>query len=486
MTANQIDNSMLNVNQRQKAMMRFEILKPHLENNVTLTQIAHESCTSLRTLKRWLSKYRENGLSGLIRVTRSDSGNHKLPSELIKLIEGMALHKPKLSVATIYRRLKTISKDSGYPSPSYASIYDIIHSLNPAMVTLAQDGNVAFRNQFELIYRHRAEKPNAIWQADHTELDILILDSNGTTVRPWLTVIIDDYSRVIAGYMVFVGAPSALQTSLALRQAIWRKQNPDWIVCGIPEKLYVDHGSDFTSLHLEQVAADLRFQLIHSTVARPQGRGKIERFFGTLNTELLPELAGHLKNGKLLNDPKLSLHELDLKIESYIVSNYNQRLHSEINAIPLKLWLGNGWLPNMPTNLEELDMLLIMVAKNRIIRRDGIHFQGLRYMNTTLAAYVGESVTIRYDPRDLAEIRVFYQDRFLCRAIDPKHSGVEITLKDIQTARAQHRKNLTRQINERIARVTEFENLSDKTTYKKPQENHKSSNSKLLIYSVDH
>lgn len=314
----------------------------------------------------------------------------------------------------------------------------------------------------------------------------MILDSNGSTIRPWLTVIIDDYSRVIAGYMVFIGSPSSLHTSLALRQAIWRKQNSDWIVCGIPEKLYVDHGSDFTSVHLEQVAADLRFQLIHSTVARPQGRGKIERFFGTLNTELLPELAGHLKNGKLLTEPKLSLHELDLKIESYIVNTYNQRLHCEINAIPLKLWLGNGWLPNMPTSLEELDVLLIMVAKNRVVRRDGIRFQGLRYMNTTLAAYVGESVTIRYDPRDLAEIRVFYQDRFLCRAIDPKHSGVEITLKDIQTARAQHRKNLTMQINERIARVVELStnHSLEKTASNKSKENHKSSASKLRIYAA--
>jgi transposase InsO family protein len=53
--------------------------------------------------------------------------------------------------------------------------------------------------------------------------------------RPWLTVILDDYSRAVAGYMVFLGAPSSLHTSLALRQAIWRKQNPSWPVHGIPD-----------------------------------------------------------------------------------------------------------------------------------------------------------------------------------------------------------------------------------------------------------
>ena len=137
-------------------------------------------------------------------------------------------------------------------------------------------------------------------------LDLLILDSTGKPVRPWLTTVMDDYSRAVAGIMVFFGAPSILNTSLALRQAIWRKGDPSWPVCGIPDVLYVDHGSDFTSNHLDQVAASLQFRIIYSTVARPQGRGKIERLFGTLNSELLPELPGHLVNGKPTSAPKLS------------------------------------------------------------------------------------------------------------------------------------------------------------------------------------
>src|SRR5262249_60639603 len=108
--------------------------------------------------------------------------------------------------------------------------------------------------------------------------------------RPWLTTGVDDYSRAVAGTMVFLGAPSTLQTSLALRQAIWRKADPSWPVCGIPDVLYVGHGSDFTSSHLDQVAARLRFRLAYSTVARPQGRGKVERLFGTLNAALLRQL----------------------------------------------------------------------------------------------------------------------------------------------------------------------------------------------------
>ena len=156
-----------------------------------------------------------------------------------------------------------------------STVYAILASLDPAMVTVAHDGASAFRNRYELIHRHRAETANAIWQADHTMLDLLVLDQAGKPIRPWLIIVTDDYSRAVAGIMVFVGAPSILNTSLALRQAIWRKGDPAWPVCGIPDVLYVDHGSDFTSNRLDQVAVGLKFRIVYSAVARPQGRARL-------------------------------------------------------------------------------------------------------------------------------------------------------------------------------------------------------------------
>jgi len=50
----------------------------------------------------------------------------------------------------------------------------------------------------------------------------------------------DDYSRAIMGYELSLMAPSALKTALALRQAIWRKKEPYWPMCGIPATLYTD------------------------------------------------------------------------------------------------------------------------------------------------------------------------------------------------------------------------------------------------------
>jgi len=227
-------------------------------------------------------------------------------------------------------------------------------------------------------------------------------------------------------------------------------------VHGLPDVLYADHGSDFTSDHLSQVATDLHLELVHSAAARPQGRGKHERFFGTLTTELLPDLPGQLVHGQPVRPPRLTLPQLDTAIRQWIIGTYHQREHSETGQRPQQAWIADGWLPRTPDSLEQLDLLLVQVAKPRVVHRDGIRFQGLRYLDPTLAAYVGEPVTIRYDPRDLGEIRVLHRNRFLCRAISREHAGQALTLKDIQAARTAHRRALRGQLDERRAAVSEY------------------------------
>lgn len=473
--------------ERHEAMKRFAVLRPHLYDGVPLPEAARDAGVPLRSVQRWLVRYRATGVAGLVRVPRSDTGHRKLPAELVEAIEGLALRKPRPSVAAMHRRMSELARQRQWPAPSYSSVYGIVRDVPPAMVTLAQDGPAAFRDRYELLYRHRAEGPNAIWQADHTLLDILVLDANGAAVRPWLTLILDDYSRAVAGYTLFLGAPTALQTALALRQAMWSKPHAAWPVCGIPDVLHVDHGSDFTSTHLEQVAADLHVQLVYSTVGRPQGRGKVERLFGTLHTECLAALPGYLSHGKPAIPPRLSLPELDVTIGDYFLGIYNNRPHRETGMAPLKAWRGQGWLPRMPDSLEALDLLLVMVAQSRMVRRDGVHFQGLRYMDPTLAAYVGEPVTMRYDPRDIAEIRVFHRNRFLCRAVNQEHAGRTVTLKDIQTARARHRRSLRTAINVRLAKVAAF--LPDQAHSNSPPKHAAATPqrtaSKLYIYLED-
>lgn len=446
----------LDEQRRKQAMVRFAALQPYLEEGVPFPRAAGEAGVPVRTAERWLARYRQGGLAGLVRSSRCDTGTHRSPAALVALVEGMALKRPRSSAAAIHRRIGAAAKAQGWRVPSYGTVHAIVAALDPGTVTLAQNGPAAFRDRFELVHRHRAEAPNALWQADHTLLDLLVLDEGGKPARPWLTTVVDDHSRAIAGYTVFLGAPCVLNTCLALRHAIWRKADPAWPVCGIPDVLYVDHGSDFTSQHLDQVAASLRFRIVYSAIGRPQGRGKIERLFGTFNTELLPELPGHLAGSSPATAPRLSLAELDRAIGAFIADTYHARPHSETGERPFDAWRGRGFLPRSPESLQDLDLLLVMLAKPRCVRRDGIHFQGLRYIDPVLAAYVGETVTIRYDPRDLSEVRVFHGHQFLCRAVSKEHAGEAFTLKDIEAARRAHRRALRATINERVARVADF------------------------------
>ena len=87
------------------------------------------------------------------------------------------------------------------------------------------------------------------------------------------------------------------------------------------------------------------------------------------------------------------------------------------------------------------------------MQRDGFHCHGLRPFSITLAAYVGEPVTVRYDPRDLAEIRVYHHDEFLCRAVSPEIATVTVSMQDLQAARNQRRRELRQKLTARRSLV---------------------------------
>lgn len=240
-----------------------------------------------------------------------------------------------------------------------------------------------------------------------------------------------------------------------LRCAIWRKEDPRWHICGIPEQFYTDHGSDFTSVHLEQVAADLKIVLQFSWPAVPRGRGKIERFFSTVNQLFLADLPGYAAPDQPKPAAVLDLPTFEGRFRAWLLSEYHVRIHEGTGQAPQERWEAGGFLPHMPPSLEHLDLLLLTVRKPRRVHQDGIYFQGRRYFDMTLAAYVGEDVLIRYDSSDMAEIRVYYRDAFLCRAICAELAGETVSLKEIIQARTRQRKHLRTVLRDRTSAVKE-------------------------------
>jgi putative transposase len=457
---NHCELSALTEPQRTQALEHFHLLRPFLEDGVPLPQVATEHQLSVRTLRRWVQQYRAHGLGGLMRAARKDQGHRRsITPQLQHVIEGLALQKPRRTVAHIHRETARISRERHWTPPSYSTVHRIVRQIDPALTTLAHEGAKAYQEAFDLIYRHQASAPNAVWQADHSLLPILVLNEHGKLAKPWLTIMLDDYSRGVPGYHLGFESPTALHTALTLHQAIWRKADPRWHLCGIPAHFYTDHGSDFTSQHLDQVAADLKMELVFSWPGQPRGRGKIERFFRTVEQMLLPRLPGFVgENGKS-GGTCLSLSALDGCFRTWLLEDYHQRVHEEIKEAPQARWEASGFLPRMPESLEQLDLLLCHVAKQRRVQQDGIHFHGQRYFDLTLAAYVGEDVIIRYDPRDLAVIRVFYQERFLCRAVCHELAGTQVSLKEVIQVRREQRKRVRQGIRERLSALEQLQEV---------------------------
>ncbi len=441
----------LEFEERNSAFEKYKIIEPYINKIANLKSIAKTKGIPLRTLTLWCKKYNQLGIIGLARKTRDDKGQIKsCDVELQKSIEGLYLSNPDLSYATLYRLLINYCHTTNSKIPSYRTVCRIIENIPDSLVTLSTKGSKAYQQKYDLLYIRSAENPNDIWQADHALLDVETLNDKLKLQKPWLTIIMDDCSRAICGYELSFLSPSASKTALCLRHAIWRKPDPKWIIFGVPHTLYTDHGSDFTSEHIGQVCADLKVRLIHSTIGQPRGRGKIERFFRTLDQKLLSVLRQKIPQN-------ISPENLDLKILNQLVYEfiieYNHGLHSEIKMSPTHRWQMNGFIPQILESLEELDLLLITVPKSRKILRDGIHFQGLRYMDPILAEYVGEYVLLRYHPSDITSVRVFYKNNFLCQALCLELSQKKIGIKEIQRIRTNRRKQLRKQFLERKSLV---------------------------------
>ena len=433
---------------RDQALARFRLIQPYLEERRSLQLVASDAHLSFRTAQRWVSQYRKLGLAAFVRKAREDRGARKIVSPKIKaVIEGLALERPPLPISSICRQVRELAEATGEPKPRYGTVYSLVREVPTGLLTLAHRGAKAYSEGFDLIHRREAARSNAIWQVDHAQLSILLIREDGLTARPWLTIVLDDYSRAIAGYYLGFDPPSSKRTALALRQAIWRKGHPHWHICGIPEVLYTDNGSDFTSKHIEQVAVDLKTRLVFSTPGKPQGRGRIERFFRTVNQMFLCELDGYIKRKR--HEPSLTLERFEELFRTFLLETYHRRTSIEGRPAPSERWEGAGFLPRMPDSLDQLDLLLMQEVRARKVRRDGIHFQGLRYLSLTLAAYVGEEVTLRFDPRDMGEIRVFYKDGFLCPAVSAELAGETIPLRDIIRVRNQRRRELSSALQDR-------------------------------------
>jgi putative transposase len=91
--------------ERKLALERYRLLEPHLQGGRQLRSVSKGSNVSFRTLQRWVAAYKCEGLAGLVRKGRTDSGGRRIVSpRLREAIEGLALEKPPLPLSSVHRQ----------------------------------------------------------------------------------------------------------------------------------------------------------------------------------------------------------------------------------------------------------------------------------------------------------------------------------------------------------------------------------------------
>jgi putative transposase len=424
-------------------------------------QAAQKLGMSVRSLQRMMKRWREQGLSGISKQYRVDHGAVRISSEwrefIVKTYREGNRGSRRMTAAQVAVRVKVRAQEIGVADyPSRTTVYRVLQGQSEK-----QQGkrSLGWRGERLLITSREGIKlaiewSNQVWQCDHTKIDVLVVDQSGEVLgRPWLMLVVDTYSRCIMGVHLGFDAPSAQVVGLALRHAILPKQYPAvyelqqvWDTYGIPQYLYTDGGKDFRSQHLEQVATELGIVLCLRR--KPSDGGIVERPFGSFNREFFSMLPGYVSSNVIERSPHaeseacLTLLQLERLLVRYVVDNYNQRIDARMgDQSRIGRWEA-GRLAQLPLLGErELDMCLLRRDQRTVYRNGYIQFANLSYQGEHLAAYAGETVIVRYDPRDITTVWIYQlqdsKEVFLTRA---HAQGLETEILAYAEAKAMSRR----------------------------------------------
>jgi putative transposase len=346
---------------RQKCARKWEI--PHSDK----TRIGRS------TILRWVRLYRQsNGkIESLHPDDRSDRGeNRALDGEtalaLIRLRQEMPAVKATLLIKTMAER-RLVAPGTEL---NLSTVYRFLHRHNLMKVKKHQPED---RRKFE------AELPNDMWQSDvmHGPL----VESGGKMKKSYLIALLDDHSRLVAQGEFYLSEGISSYVD-ALEKALLKR--------GLPRKLYVDNGPAFRSLHLEHIAASLGIALIHSRPYKPEGRGKIERFFRTVREEFLTGFRGG------------ALPDLNQAFDAWLTDVYHARKHSSTGQTPFGRFTANtACLRAAPKDLRDHFRKVARrnVAKDRTLTLDGKLYEAP-------VALIGKRVEVLYHESDPERIEI--------------------------------------------------------------------------------
>lgn len=331
-------------------------------------------------------------------------------------------------MAALHREIARRCRAADLVVPAVSTVQRRLRKLSRKLVAARREGREAAEAQTMRPGALQIDRPNALWQIDHSPADVVIVDveTRAPIGRPWVTLVIDVASRTITGLHVSLEAPSVISAGMALRHAILDKADAlrerdidaDWPAFGLPDGVHSDNGSDFRGATFQRACANLGIATDYRPVGAPRCGGHIERLIGTAQREmhLLPgtTFSNIAERGDYDSDglAALTLDELETWLWRFIAGDYNVRIHSATGRPPLAAWrrgaVGQGFAPRAPSDPERL-AFEFLPSVGRTITRQGIVFNRIRYYEPFLEPLfdLGDrKLSIRYDPRDLSRIYV--------------------------------------------------------------------------------
>jgi len=323
------------------------------------------------TLDRWILDWRRGGFDALVPSPRQSAP--RLPAEVIELAAALKKENPGRTAAQVRRIL--LAQLSW--APGERTLQRMFTRTGLASLTADTGPKEAFG-------RFEADRPNEIWVGDAL---------HGPRIggrKSYLFAFLDDHSRAVTGHRWGL-AEDTVRLAAALRPALASR--------GVPDHVYVDNGSAFVDAWLLRACAKLGIKLIHSTPGRPQGRGKIERFFRTVEQEFCIEIAG--RDGEP-GRAVAGLAEMNRLFTAWIEQVYHQRIHSETGHPPLQRWMTGAPFPlPVPAVLAEA----FCWSEYRTVSKTAlVSLQGNRYQVDP--GLTGRKVELVFDPFDLTSLAV--------------------------------------------------------------------------------
>ena len=435
----------------KKAHERYIAIKPLLNSTfITLDERASEIKVSARTLRRWRDAYLSaNSIAALIdRKSGRRKGDNQLKPHIEKLIQDvinehfLSIQRPteESTIREVFKRCYEL----GIDKPGKNTVRRRISQISEKNYLKGR----GFRKRAKQKFTPKpgtfpgADYPLSVIQIDHTPADIILVDDKYRKPigRPYITLAIDVYSRMVTGYYISLDPPSVTSVGMCLSRSILPKTelllehgitDASWDVFGFPTKIHVDNGADFRAESLRKSCMFHGIELEFRPVARPEFGGHIERLIGNV-MQKVHELPGttfsNIKERDTYDSEKnasMTLAEFEQWVLTYITKVYHETTHSALETTPNEKWkigiFGNNYeagtgLPAIPSDPQTLT-LDFMPSLERTIQRYGVKIDGLIYYDPCLNSFVNEledkssqkktKFIFRQDPRDISYVWFF-------------------------------------------------------------------------------